>query len=111
MDLDTTIKGFDLSHESIRKIFEEVVGTPVDDDWKIHGGEIRPVVLKEALFRTSEKRGSHEVLTRYDSILSDVLASEQMQGFWEKYRSDFDYAADIPFAAAVDTAKEILAWR
>jgi len=208
MDLDTTIKGFDLSHESIRKIFEEVVEAPVEDDvtfellgtadiregddcpgirmnmkanyppisvpltvdvttgdkitpreteysfplmfdertisimaypletilaekletvvsrgvantrprdyydiyilWKLHGGDIRPGVLEEALSRTSEKRGSREVMTRYDSILSDVLASRQMQGFWEKYRSSFDYAADIPFEAAVGTAKEIL---
>jgi predicted nucleotidyltransferase component of viral defense system len=208
MDLSTTIKGFDLSHESIRKIFEEVVGTPVHDDvtfellgtadiregddypgirvnmaanyppisvpltvdvttgdnitpreieytfplmfdertisimaypletilaekletvvsrgvantrprdyydiyilWKLHGGEIRLDVLKEALSRTSKKRGSHEVMTRYESILSDVLASEQMQGFWRKYRSNFDYAADIPFEVAVDTAKDIL---
>ncbi len=32
MDMDTTIKGFTLSHESIKKIFEEVCNIPVDDD-------------------------------------------------------------------------------
>ena len=32
MDLDTTVKGFPLTHESIRKIFEEVCAISVDDD-------------------------------------------------------------------------------
>jgi predicted nucleotidyltransferase component of viral defense system len=32
IDLDTTIKGFDLTHETIRKIFGEVCAVKVDDD-------------------------------------------------------------------------------
>lgn len=32
MDLDTTIKGFTLTHESIRKIFEEICAVEVADD-------------------------------------------------------------------------------
>ncbi|GHV32381.1 hypothetical protein FACS18949_03110 [Clostridia bacterium] len=32
MDLDTTIKGFTLTHESIRSIFEEVCAVKVEDD-------------------------------------------------------------------------------
>jgi hypothetical protein len=60
MDLDTTIKGFDLSHEGIR------------------------------------------------TVLSDVLASKQMQGFWGKYQSEFDYAANISFETAVGAAKDIM---
>lgn len=32
MDLDTTIKGFTLNHESIRAAFEHVCGIKVDDD-------------------------------------------------------------------------------
>ena len=32
MDLDTTIKGFTLSHESIRKIFKEICAVPIADD-------------------------------------------------------------------------------
>jgi predicted nucleotidyltransferase component of viral defense system len=208
MDLDTSIKGFDLTHESIHKIFEEVCTISADDDvsfellgtadireaddypgirvnmkanyqpisvplavdvttgdkitpreieysfslmfddrkisimaypletvfaekletvlsrgiantrprdfydiyilWKLRGDEIRLDVLKDALARTSEKRGSLEVMPRYDSILSDVFASGQMQGFWAKYQTDYEYAADITFEAAVGAAKEIL---
>lgn len=32
MDLDTTIKGFNLTHESIRKIFEEICKIEIEDD-------------------------------------------------------------------------------
>jgi predicted nucleotidyltransferase component of viral defense system len=209
MDLETTIKGFDLTHEAISAVFEEISKIPVEDDvtfeilgtsdiregddypgirvsvkanyppisvpltvdvttgdkitpheieytfspmfddrsisimaynletvfaekletivsrgvantrprdfydifilWKLRGDRIRPDVLKTALGQTSEKRGSRNVMNRYDSILSDVLASEQMQGFWKKYQADSGYAAGISFEAAVGAATEILA--
>lgn len=32
MDLDATIKGFTLTHESIRKIFEDICKIEVEDD-------------------------------------------------------------------------------
>ncbi|AFV01110.1 MULTISPECIES: nucleotidyl transferase AbiEii/AbiGii toxin family protein [unclassified Dehalobacter] len=34
MDLDTTIKGFDVSHDTIRRIFEEISSIPIEDDVK-----------------------------------------------------------------------------
>lgn len=33
MDLDTTIRGFDLTHESAESVFREIVEIPLDDDW------------------------------------------------------------------------------
>jgi predicted nucleotidyltransferase component of viral defense system len=208
MDLDTTIKGFDLTHEVINRIFEEICKIPVPDDlsfeilgaadireadnypgirvnmkanyppisvpltvdmttgdkitpheieytfssmfderkisimtynletvlaekletvvsrgiantrprdfydiyilWKLRGDELTPDVLRKALEQTSGKRGSREIMHRYDSILSDVLASEQMRGFWTRYQNEFDYASDIGFKTAVETVKEIL---
>ena len=209
MDLDTTIRGFELTHEAIRGIFDRVIAIPIDDDiefevigvadireaddypgvrvslkanyppisvpltvdittgdkvtpreveytfplmfdehgiiimaynletvlaekletivsrgvantrprdfydifiiWKLRGDEIDIGTLKTALARTSEKRGSASVISRYGPILSDVLASEQMRGFWAKYQSDFDYAGDISFEDAIGTAREIMA--
>jgi hypothetical protein len=76
--------------------------------WKLRGDEITPEVLKKALEQTAEKRGSPEIMKRYGSIFSDVLASEQMRGFWIKYQSGFDYAKGISFEAVVGAAKEIL---
>ena len=34
MDLDTTIKGFDVTHDTVRKIFEEIGSIPLEDDVK-----------------------------------------------------------------------------
>lgn len=34
MDLDTTIKGFDINHETVRRIFEEIAAISIDDDIK-----------------------------------------------------------------------------
>ena len=33
MDLDTTIRGFTLSHETAQQVFQEVASIPCDDDW------------------------------------------------------------------------------
>jgi len=208
MDLDATIKGFDLTHNGIRDVFKEVCKIPVDDDvlfeilgtadirenddypgirvnikanyppisvplsvdvttgdeitpheieytfsmmfverkisimtynletvlaekletvisrgiantrsrdiydiyilWKLYSDKLKPDVLKKALEQTSAKRGSRAVMQRHSSILSDVLLSEQMQGFWKKYQTDFDYARDISFEAAIDTINEVM---
>lgn len=37
------------------------------------------------------------VMQNYEKITANVSNSEQMQGFWTKYRKDFDYASDITF--------------
>jgi predicted nucleotidyltransferase component of viral defense system len=76
--------------------------------WKLRSNEMNIDVLKEALEQTSEKRGSRKVMQRYDSIMSDVLASEQMQGFWRKYQTDFNYAHGITFEATVSATIEIM---
>ncbi|WP_418790378.1 nucleotidyl transferase AbiEii/AbiGii toxin family protein [Phosphitispora sp. TUW77] len=34
MDLDTTIKGFDVNHDTVRRIFEEIGSIPIEDDVK-----------------------------------------------------------------------------
>ncbi len=34
MDLDTTIRGFDLTHESVTDVFRQIAAVEVDDDWE-----------------------------------------------------------------------------
>lgn len=34
MDLDTTIRGFDVTHDTVRRIFEEIGATPIEDNVK-----------------------------------------------------------------------------
>lgn len=43
MDLDTTIKGFTLTHESIRRIFDEICSVEVEDDVKFELVDISDV--------------------------------------------------------------------
>jgi len=57
---------------------------------------------------TSIFSGNCAVIQRHDSILSDVLESEQMQGFWKKYQTDFNYTSGISFEATIDVAKKIM---
>jgi predicted nucleotidyltransferase component of viral defense system len=208
MDLDTTVKGFELTHEALRIIFEEICKVPVEDDidfeiigtvdireideypgirvnlkanyppvsipltvdvttgdkitpreveytfaplfdeksisimaypvetvlaekletilsrgiantrprdfydvyilWKLRGSQCSPATLRTALERTSEKRGSRALMAAYPAILANVLASEQMQGFWRKYQKDFSYASDISFEDTITAAKELM---
>ncbi|MDR1321602.1 MAG: nucleotidyl transferase AbiEii/AbiGii toxin family protein [Gracilibacteraceae bacterium] len=208
MDLDTTIKGFDLTHEAIRGIFEEVCAVRVEDDvtftvmrttdiregddypglrvvltanypplavpltvdvttgdkitpgeveysfkllfddrsilvlaynletilaekletvlsrnvantrprdfYDIHilhalrGRELDAATLKRALDETARKRGSLPVLERYREIVESIQASLQMQGFWEKYRKEFDYVKDISFEDACNSVLMIM---
>ena len=208
MDLDTTLKGFELSHQTIRKIFEDIIKIPIADDvifemlntsdirlgddypgirvslkanyppinvplavdittgdritpreieytfslmfderkisimaynletvfaekletvisrgiantrqrdfydiyilWKLRGDELNIGILRGALEQTAEKRGSHEVMKRYDSILSDVLASEQMRGHWKKYQEGFQYANGIAFESVAGVVRDIM---
>ena len=46
--------------------------------------EINFNVLKLALEKTATKRGSVELLPHYQNIITNVLASTQMQNFWKK---------------------------
>lgn len=43
MDLDTTITGFDLTHEAIKAVFAEIVKIDVDDDWIFEIGELEDI--------------------------------------------------------------------
>jgi predicted nucleotidyltransferase component of viral defense system len=203
MDLDTTVKGFSLTHEAIRRIFDEVCAVPIDDDvtftisrvtdiregddypglrvallasypplavpltvdvttgdkitpreveytfrlmfddrdisilaynletilaekletvlsrnvantrprdfydihilYALRGAECDMAVLRQALEETARKRGSLPVMGRYRQIISDILASQTMRGFWARYQKEFDYAKDISFEDACGT--------
>ena len=208
MDLDTTIKGFTLTHDSIRKIFNEICSIEVSDDIKFEivnisdiretddypglrvsmKGNYPPIsvpltvdvttgdiitpreieysipllfderkievlaynletilaekietvlsrstantrprdfydihvlyalysenidyrTLKQALERTSEKRGSLHIFKAYKEIVSDILSNEQMNLLWRKYQRDYDYAKDFSFEEVCNTVITII---
>lgn len=208
MDLDTTVKGFTLTHESIRKIFEEISTVEIADDVKfelagisdiregddypgirvalkanyppisvpltvdvttgdvitpaeieytfpllfddrtisifaynletvlaekietvlsrsiantrprdfydihilytLRGVECDAKMMLQALERTADKRGSRKVLEVYPDIIAEIRENKQLQGFWEKYKRDFDYAKGISFDDVCDTIQCIM---
>lgn len=208
MDLDTTVKGFTLTHESIRKIFEEISTVEIADDVKfelagisdiregddypgirvalkanyppisvpltvdvttgdvitpaeieytfpllfddrtisffaynletvlaekietvlsrsiantrprdfydihilytLRGVECDAKMMLQALERTADKRGSRKVLEVYPDIIAEIRESKKLQGFWEKYKRDFDYAKGISFDDVCDTIQCIM---
>lgn len=203
MDLDTTIKGFTLTHQSIRRIFEEICSIEIDDDvqfklidisdiregddypgirvslkanyppisvpltvdvttgdvitpreveypfslmfddrtihilaynletvlaekietvlsrgvantrprdfydihilYALRGEECNAMTLLQALERTTNKRGSRNILTMYPDMITQIRESKQLRDFWEKYQRNFDYAKDISFDDTCDT--------
>ena len=208
MDLDTTIKGFTLTHESIQAIFDEICAIPLEDDvrfetvgiadiretddypgirvalkadylpisvpltvdvttgdkitpreveytfpllfddrkirimaynletvlaekletilsrsiantrprdyydvhilYSLRGSECDTAVLREALEQTTKKRGSSFVLTDYRAILSDIGRSNALRSLWDKYRRQYEYAAEIAFDEACETIRKIM---
>jgi len=208
MDMDTTIKGFPLTHESIRSIFDEICAVEVEDDvtftitqtadirevsdypgirvhmtanypplavamkvdvttgdkitpreieysfkllfddrsisvlaynletilaekletilsrnvantrprdfydihilYALRGAECDMEVLRQALYKTAFARGSLTVIGNYREIVKDIVESSQMQGFWSAYQKEFDYAKDISFRDACETAMQIM---
>lgn len=208
MDLDTTVKGFTLTHESIRKIFEEISTVEIADDVKfelagisdiregddypgirvalkanyppisvpltvdvttgdvitpaeteytfpllfddrtisffaynletvlaekietvlsrsiantrprdfydihilytLRGVECDAKMMLQALERTADKCGSRKVLEVYPDIIAEIRESKQLQGFWEKYKRDFEYAKGISYDDVCDTIQCIM---
>jgi len=76
--------------------------------YAMRGAECDANTLLQALKRTTDKRGSHNVLENYQDIIVEIRASEQLRGFWEKYQRDFDYAKEISFDDTCDTVQRIM---
>ena len=71
--------------------------------YTLRGSECNMEILSQALRQTASKRGSFDVMKNYEKVIANVLISEQMQGFWTKYRKDFEYASEITFEDVCNT--------
>lgn len=65
--------------------------------YALRGSECSMSVLRQALEKTAEKRGSSKVLSVYPEIVKQIQNSEHLQGFWSRYQHIFAYARDISF--------------
>jgi hypothetical protein len=71
--------------------------------YALRGFECDIGILRQALDETVNSRGSQSVFTHYQEIIGNIRTNQQMRGFWEKYRKEFNYAKDISFEDTCDT--------
>lgn len=75
----------------------------------LHGSECDPIILRQALKKTTEKRGSYRIIEHYSEILDEIQNSRQLRDFWLKYQKNFEYARGISFDETCDSIRGILA--
>lgn len=76
--------------------------------YALHGADRNAQTLRQALERTTAKRGSRQVLEVYPDIIAELRASEELRRFWKRYQHDFEYAKDISFDDTCDTIRRIM---
>ena len=69
-------------------------------------------ILKAAVSATAKHRGSVEQISDIQALLKIISDSVELRQMWEKYRREFDYAADISYEQVVkalsDVCKDLL---
>ena len=70
--------------------------------YKLKKDEISYEILKEAIERTSNKRGSQEIIKDYEEIIKDIKEDSYLRSLWEVYLSENKYIGDLTFDKVVD---------
>ncbi|OFK23044.1 hypothetical protein [Olsenella sp. HMSC062G07] len=118
MDLNTTVTGFTVTHESAEKR-ETVVSRGVANTrphgfydihplWRTKGDSHVNSTLHEALEATCAKCGSAERMERWQIVLNEVSADQTMLAFWGKYVKKNLYASGIELAQCSEIARKVL---
>ena len=69
--------------------------------YKLKKDEIDYEILKEAIERTSYKRGSQEIIQDYEEIIEDIKDDSYLRSLWEVYLSENKYIGDLTFDKVV----------
>lgn len=75
--------------------------------YKLKKDEIDYKILKEAIERTSYKRGSQEIMKDYEEIIEDIKEDSYLRSLWEVYLSENKYIGDLTFDKVVDVVRII----
>ena len=70
--------------------------------YKLKKDEINYEILKEAVERTSDKRGSQDIMKDYEEIIEDIKEDSYLRSLWEVYFSENKYIRDLTFDKVVD---------
>ena len=63
--------------------------------------------LSLALKATCQKRGSEQILLKYQNILNEIQFNSVMQKFWENYQNKNRYAAGIEWETVMDSIRTL----
>ncbi len=70
--------------------------------YKLKKDQIDYEVLKEAIERTSNRRGSQDIMKDYEEIIEDIKEDLYLRSLWEVYLSENKYIGDLTFDKVVD---------
>lgn len=74
----------------------------------LRSSECDASTLRQALERTTQKRGSKMILQDYPEILKEIRESDTLRRLWDKYRRDYDYAKEISFDDTCNTVQTLM---
>ena len=69
--------------------------------YKLKKDEIDYEILKKAIERTSDKRGSQEEIQDYEEIIEEIKEDSYLRSLWEVYLSENKYIGDLKFDKVV----------
>lgn len=69
--------------------------------YKLKKDEIDYEILKEAIERTSNKRGSQEIIKDYEEIIKDIKDDSYLRFLWEVYLNENKYIGGLTFDKVV----------
>ena len=75
--------------------------------YKLKKDDIDYKILKEAIERTSNKRGSQEMMKDYEEIIKDIKEDSYQRSLWEVYLSENKYIGDLKFDKVVGVVRII----
>ena len=64
--------------------------------------QINYEVLKEAIERTSNRRGSQVIMQDYKEIIEDIIEESYLRSLWEVYLGENKYIRDLTFDKVID---------
>lgn len=75
--------------------------------YKLKKDEINYEILKEAIERTSNKRGSQEIMQNSEEIIEDIKEDSYLSSLWKVYLSENKYIGDLNFDKVIDVVRII----
>lgn len=75
--------------------------------YKLKKDDIDYKILKEAIERTSDKRGSDGIMQDYEEIIEDIKEDSYLRSLWKLYLSENKYIGDLKFDKFVGVVRII----